>query len=355
MEEYRVLIVDDQREVRQVLRSAIETLGEFKVIDVPSGEEALLEISTEAFDLLVADVRLPGISGLELLEKLRGRNPDMAVIIVTGIMDSATRREVADAGADFFFLKPIEQVDFLDAVERCLGLVEAPSVEAAPLTVEKPTENVSEHLSSMRKELDAFSTVLLDERGRVLARAGDLPDASVETALFPALMAAFSAGERVAHLLRVRPPRDFMYFSGQKYDLFLAHVGESYALLTAINPIAAGDSIERFVRIVYESVNELMAILASIGVPLQTEEEAAYPESDADAEAAPEVDEDDPLIESLFQRDETEDLEKQEVDAFWQTASLDVEDDVVNADALSYEQARQLGLTPKDEAAEEEK
>lgn len=350
MDEYRVLIVDDQREVREVLRSAIETLEDFKVIDVPSGEEALLEISTETFDLLVADVRLPGISGLELLEKLRGRNPDMAVIIVTGTTDSNIRRQVADAGADFFFLKPIEPADFLDAVERSLGLVEAHPVEKISLGEEKPTENVSEHLADVRKELDAFSTVLLDERGRVLAQAGDLPDASMETALFPALMAAFSAGERVAHLLRVRPPRDLMYFSGAKYDLFLAHVGESYALLIAVNPITFSDPVDRYVRVVYQSVDELMKILASIGVPLKTDEQPVYQNAESTAESASEVDIDDPLIESLFQRGESEDLDKQEVDSFWQTASLDLDEDVTNADALSYEQARQLGLTPKDDS-----
>jgi CheY-like chemotaxis protein len=352
MEEYRILIVDDQREVREVLRSAIETLGDFKVIDVPSGEEALLEISTETFDLLVADVRLPGISGLELLEKLRGRNPDMAVIIVTGTMDANVRRQVADAGAEFFFLKPIEPADFLDAVERSLGLVEAHPVEKVSLGEEKPTENVSEHLTGVRKELDAFSAVLLDERGRVLAQAGDLPDASMESALFPALMAAFSAGERVANLLRVSPPRDLMYFSGAKYDLFLAHVGESYALLIAVNPITLNDPVDRYVRIVYQSVDELMKILASMGVPLKTDEQPVYQEAESTAEPAAEVDVDDPLIESLFQMGESEDIDKQKVDSFWQTASLDLDEDVTNADALSYEQARQLGLTPKDEGEE---
>jgi CheY-like chemotaxis protein len=353
MDDHRILIVDDQREVREVLRSAIETLGDFKIIDVPSGEEALLEISTEAFDLLVTDVRLPGISGLELLEKLRGRNPDMAVIIVTGTMDANVRRQVADAGAEFFFLKPIEPADFLDAVERSLGLVEAHPVEKVSLGEEKPTENVSEHLTSLRKELDAFSTVLLDERGRVLAQAGDLPDASMETALFPALMAAFSAGERVANLLRVSPPRDLMYFSGAKYDLFLAHVGESYALLIAVNPVTISDPVDRYVRIVYESVDELMSILASMGVPLKTQEQLVHQEAESTAEPSADVDVDDPLIESLFQMGQSEDLDKHEVDSFWQTASLDLNEDVTNADALSYEQARQLGLTPKDEAEEE--
>ncbi|MEA3352079.1 MAG: response regulator [Chloroflexota bacterium] len=347
MDTYRILIVDDQREVRRVLRSAIETLdSNFKVIDVPSGEEALLEISVETFDLLISDVRLPGISGLELLEKLRGRNPDMGVILVTGVMDTQVRRDVADAGADAFFLKPIESADLLDAVERCLGLIDAPSIVKTPFVIDKPTENVSEHLANLRKELNAISAVFLDERGRVVARAGDLPDASVETALFPALMSAFSAGEKIAHLLHVSPPSDLMYFSGVKYDIFLAHVGESYAFLVALNPISSSDQVEASVRIVHAGIQELLAILTNMGVPLKTDEQPPFIEDDS-LEAAPEeMAADAPLIESLFQKSASSDIKQEEIDAFWDAASVTTDGDITNADALSYEQARQLGLAP---------
>ena len=82
MAKYQILIVDDQREMRMVLRSGIESLGaEFQVVDVPSGEEALLEISMREIDLLVADVRLPGISGLELILRARAHKPGMSCLL----------------------------------------------------------------------------------------------------------------------------------------------------------------------------------------------------------------------------------------------------------------------------------
>jgi len=130
MADYRVLIVDDTREVRRALVSAIETLdANIEIRDVPSGEEGLLELSSGPFDLLVSDVRLPGISGLELLTKIRIRQPELHVILVTGMVDAHVRQAVADAGAAAFFLKPIETADFLDAVERALGLIDAVIVE----------------------------------------------------------------------------------------------------------------------------------------------------------------------------------------------------------------------------------
>ena len=106
MSKFRILIVDDQLDVRRMLRAGVETLGsDFKVVDVPSGEEALLVISSQTFDLLIIDVLLPGISGLELIQQVRNRIPDIRIILITGSMESEIRRQVADAGADAFFFQ----------------------------------------------------------------------------------------------------------------------------------------------------------------------------------------------------------------------------------------------------------
>jgi len=347
MAKYRVLLVDDQREVRLALRDAIETLGsEFKVSDVPSGEEAILELATGSFDLLISDVRLPGISGLELLSKIKRIRSDIKTILMTGLMDSQVRQEVADAGASAFFLKPIDIADFLDAVERSLGLVaEQIFGDDNFLGAEKPTESVSERLASLRNEMDAISAVLLDGRGRVLARAGDLPDASIESALFPTLMAAYSASEKIAKLLHSNPPNDLMYFAGSKYDVFLAHVGELYALLVAGNPSGSSDQVLESMKSVHEGLQDLVATLAQMGVRIKPDEKSL----EVEAEVVEEMHVAEPEIEALFQDVEAE-INLEEVDEFWDIASLRLEDDeITNADALTYEQARRLGLTPDDE------
>ncbi|MFO3797428.1 MAG: response regulator, partial [Anaerolineales bacterium] len=65
-----LLLVDDHREVTRLLRSTLDTLGhDLRIVEAPSGEEALLEISRRKVDLLVVDYRLPGINGVELVEK----------------------------------------------------------------------------------------------------------------------------------------------------------------------------------------------------------------------------------------------------------------------------------------------
>ena len=138
MDRYRVIIVDDHHDVRRMLHAWVKTLGpQYDVLAMPSGEEAILDASRQPVDLLIADFRLPGITGLELMAKIKRRYPDLKVILITGMSDPKIRRQVAEAGADAFFIKPVEMPDFLDAVERLLGTVET-FLPPAPILEEKP-------------------------------------------------------------------------------------------------------------------------------------------------------------------------------------------------------------------------
>ncbi len=86
----RVLVVDDTREIGRMIQAALETLGPGLVTTVlPTAEEALQEIDRQTFDLMVIDVRLPGISGLELTRKLHSRKHTAKVIQISGINDPA--------------------------------------------------------------------------------------------------------------------------------------------------------------------------------------------------------------------------------------------------------------------------
>jgi two-component system response regulator RpfG len=121
----RIIIVDDQIEATRLVQKNLELLSEeFQISNAFSGEEALLELTSGNTDLLIADFRLPGISGLELMQRFKTHNPGGKVILISGVTDPKIRQQVAQAGADAFFFKPIDMPEFLDAVERALGLVE---------------------------------------------------------------------------------------------------------------------------------------------------------------------------------------------------------------------------------------
>ena len=88
MAKYRILIAEDHREVSRLLRTSLETLdSKMEVVECPSGEEAILEASRHQIDVLVSDYRLPGISGIELMNKVRHFHPETKVILITGLTD----------------------------------------------------------------------------------------------------------------------------------------------------------------------------------------------------------------------------------------------------------------------------
>ncbi len=351
MTTHRILIVDDHREIRSAYRANLELLdADLEIFDVPSGEEALLEISLQKIDLLIADVRLPGLSGLELLEKIKTRNPDIKVILVTGLVDADIRRRVADAEADAFFLKPVEIPDLLDAVERCLGIVEGDTSalgDTAVFAKKRSTKNVSERLAGLRQELDAFSTVLLDDHGKVLARAGGLPDSVEKSQVLPTLMATFSGVNKISLFLGKPQPEDLWYFSGIKYDLFWAHVGTAHGLLVAANPIDQEEDLAKVIRAVNLAGQDLVEILDTMGITsmVKTESVKELIAERLDTQELTAEDENE-LSDMLQGEDE---VVTDELNAYWDTATNEDENTGPHsADALSYEEARRLGLTPEE-------
>src|SRR5690606_5621945 len=109
----KVLIIDDSFDITRVLKSAVFTLDpEIEVFVTPSAEEAMLEISKGNLDLIITDIRLPGISGLEMLRKIRDRHPTVRIMMMSGISDVDIDEKAREAGADIFLRKPIEMPVF---------------------------------------------------------------------------------------------------------------------------------------------------------------------------------------------------------------------------------------------------
>jgi len=192
-----ILIVEDQREVSRLLRSTVETL-EYKldVVEIPSGEEAILYSSRKKVDLLVADYRLPGMTGIELMHKVQKNHPKVKIILVTGQTDPEIRKEVAEAGADAFFLKPIPMADFLDAVVHHLNLaVTEPPPEPVKTEEQEEEYSLSVRMADLQKELAANAVFLLNNNALILARSGELTDDESEASLISTLLAMQSPAQ----------------------------------------------------------------------------------------------------------------------------------------------------------------
>lgn len=355
----RILIVDDQREVSRLLKSALETIEQgLEVAEAPSGEEALLDASRNRVDLLVADFRLPGINGAELMSKIRARHPHVKIILVTGISDPRTREELARSGADAFFTKPIPMADFLDAVERTLGLTR--TILPAEQTHQPPPsgaqKSMAELLAGLRKDLRAKAVLLLNDRGHIKAQAGDLPDANIEVSLIAALMAIYGAGQKVSVLLRHETASGLHIFHtlGSDSDVILAPVGPLHSVLVAGKDIASAGRLKSTQDTLTVTRLELERVLTKMGVTgqlspqvveaLEAEQSAAQQQP-----AMPAMDEAEMPADFEAQLNEARDKTKTDADSFWESAA-EKGAAFSLGDTLSYDEARKLGLAPGSES-----
>ena len=117
MKKIKLLLVDDEE-------NFVNTLSErLKMREVPSkvvysGEEALEAIASEVPDVVVLDLRMPGIDGMEVLRKVRASNPDVRIVILTGHGTDATEEEAKKLGAFHYHKKPVEIDELLGTVKK---------------------------------------------------------------------------------------------------------------------------------------------------------------------------------------------------------------------------------------------
>jgi CheY-like chemotaxis protein len=340
-----VLLVDDQRDIVRLLHSSLQTLGhELDIIDAPSGEEALLEASRRKIDLLVADYLLPGISGVELMRKIKARHPETKVIFISGMQERKARSEMLSAGAVAIFDKPIPLADFLDAVERSLGLVRTIFPPESSSATDEHGQTLSELLSGFRQEIHADAVFLISDRGRVMARAGDLYDSSMEVSLLSALMAIFSAGLKVSRFIQQEALDNYHVFRSGDQDLILIPVDSSHALMLAGKELATAERILQTVQGMLTVRDQVERVLKSLGVAPPIEAELAIPEPEpltpALEEPEPEVD-----VDALF-ASASKSPTIRDIDAFWNDAMEKTSNLPTNPDVISFEEASKLGLTP---------
>ena len=117
----RIVIAEDEANIRAGLRDVLVKEGHF-VKDVGSGEEALAALATGMFDAVIADIRMPGMSGIELLQSIRARWGYLTVIILTGHGDLESAMAAVRAGAHEYLLKPAQPEAILRTVREAVTI-----------------------------------------------------------------------------------------------------------------------------------------------------------------------------------------------------------------------------------------
>jgi len=234
MESARLVIADDDLEMRSMLSEHLRGVG-YEVCEACDGLELLSFVEDviaghgpwPRIDVLVSDMRMPGVTGLELLRALRGRSLDVPFVLITAFGDALLRAEAEALGA-VLLAKPFE-LEALDEAVRSVVAVSTAGIDAIAVSIESAAHSnalapcdvrehiarafvplagairrVSAHVQSIRRDGRSSArctlSVALIEHGMVLvARDHEHADAAIEAAVEAAIVAAKRA--------IVRPPR----------------------------------------------------------------------------------------------------------------------------------------------------
>jgi two-component system, OmpR family, KDP operon response regulator KdpE len=168
-----VLIVDDEPQIRRVLRTTLSSQG-YTVVEARSGEEALERIRTERADLILLDVNLPEMSGLDTCREIR-RTMDVPIIMLTVRNSERDKVQALDAGADDYVVKPFGAEELMAriraALRRAAPVESLPAFSSGDLKIdfEKRAVAVKGHLVRLTPKEFELLRHLVANQGKALA------------------------------------------------------------------------------------------------------------------------------------------------------------------------------------------
>ena len=264
-----ILVVDDYFEMLEFLRSMLEISGhDYEVLAVPSAEEGFLELQRTNFDLLITDVRLPGMSGFELIRRVRRVRPDMAVIILTAYSTAQGKKEAEELGVLRYFAKPLDTEAMLTAVHIALfgeagddGVAEAAPVRAVANRPLSLSLRVQHRLDSLRTDTGASGLVLANLDGKILYRAGSKSVPIDLNQLVAVVARNIENSFGLAQALGGKVPFTIQYHAGDQYELYNANIGRDYFITMYFDVAARRGRIGTIWVFAQRAIKELFPLL----------------------------------------------------------------------------------------------
>ncbi len=375
----QILVVDDHFEMLEFLRSMLELSNQdCEVLAVPSAEEGLLELRRAQFDLLITDVRLPGMSGFDLVRRVRALGRDTPVIMITAYSSNQGKKEANDLGVYRYFQKPLDTDSVLTAVHMALhgesvAVPPAQSITPVPQST-AVSDDLQRRLDSLRVDTGAMHLTLTTVLGEILFSAGDGRQFDLKKLMgivADNLSHSFLLGDE----LGAKEPFTLQYHMGDDFEFYCANVGRGHFLTLFFDMASRRGRIGTIWVFTQRAIKDLRAMLPSLettALPEKVENPQIVQEIDAPVETAvslPPQPDSIPLPEEEAEAsesppaeyldiapDELMDLlsggggpvdESADLDAFWDTTLTD--DEMDSSTGISLEEALQRGLIDFDE------
>lgn len=285
----RILIVEDHYETIDYIRNAFTLLSErVDIISIPSGEEAWLELLREEIDLIMVDLRLPGMSGGELLARVQKRFTELPAIVMSGSALEMMKRETAGLTIHRFIEKPMDTDALLNVVEETLF----GRRRAADLGQKDIPAEMQQQLEKLRVDTGARQLLLASLDGKLLFQSGEETRLTLADIL-PDIGESVRSGLAVAQNIGAEGPRVIQHLSTVERELYFANIGSSHFVALVYGAESQRTRIGTIWVFLRRAVQELQQRLAELAEKASAEL-AAAPETEKFIAAAVEEKEPEP-------------------------------------------------------------
>jgi DNA-binding response OmpR family regulator len=249
-----VLVVDDAPQICKALSDVLSASG-YTVRTAPSGERALQIMDAVEFDLIITDLKMSGMSGMDLIDKVKARAPNMSVVILSGYGDMDDVIKAMRAGIDDYLKKPFSIDEVLEVVKRevkksqtrgasasAVPTASAAGAQAGSTTPSsgriyifspRDLEKIEAALANLRAHAAAESVLLIEEAGYVIAAKGTVAEKDVQ-ALSSLIVGGRSMNNQLATLLGEGDGFSMNYLEGQRVSVYTTGLGQGLFLVIVV-------------------------------------------------------------------------------------------------------------------------
>jgi CheY-like chemotaxis protein len=225
----RILVVDDEPRVAFFLSKALEHADQAYDVNVAhSGEEALEIISHSPVDLLVTDLRMPGISGLELMRWVQSASPRTRTILVTAYGNDEVEAEAHRLEAYRYITKPFSLDAFTQVAQEALRDM-AVSQPGLVVLSDESYEAITCELENLCQDVGAQCVFLADMLGQRMVEVG-VTGGIDSAALLSLLAGGFAVTGELAHHFGDGEAANLNFHQGTRYEIYSANVGDNLFL-----------------------------------------------------------------------------------------------------------------------------
>ncbi len=260
----RILIVDDDKSVRMLMHSGLKRVDTNWEIETASdGEEALTQIqdTPTPFDLVITDLRMPGMQGLELIERLRAISPHTKVILLTAYGSDDVEREAEKLDVQSYLSKPVPIPTIRKIVKDVLERTTKERLEKSPKPISEAEEDeIFERVTLLGEQTGARCILLISSAGHLIAQAGTIQGIDVD-ALAALVAANVAAMAEIARLLESKAAFKSFFQEGEEFNIYSHIVDQENILIVVASPEVKTGLIWFYAR---RAADELQDILKDL-------------------------------------------------------------------------------------------